>query len=87
MKAALNDVETSFEFLPYDKKHYKVLKKRHLLRLSLTYLAPLLILSVYFYFQYGAIETTGEKLHLKTIAENQANTFDLFLNERLINHS
>jgi len=87
MRPALNDLEASFEFLPYDKKHYKDLKKRHLLRLSLTYLAPLLILSIYFYFQYSSIETAGEKLHLKTIAENQANTFDLFLTERLINLS
>lgn len=87
MRPALNDLEASFEFLPYDKKHYKDLKKRHLLRLSLTYLAPLLILSVYFYFQYSSIESEGEKLHLKTIAENQANTFDLFLTERLINLS
>jgi two-component system NtrC family sensor kinase len=87
MKPALNDLEASFEFLPYDKKHYKDLKKRHFLRLSLTYLAPLLILSVYFYFQYSSIESEGEKLHLKTIAENQANTFDLFLTERLINLS
>jgi two-component system NtrC family sensor kinase len=87
MKPALNDLQASFEFLPYDKKHYRDLKKRHLLRLSLTYLAPLLILSVYFYLQYSSIESEGEKLHLKTIAENQANTFDLFLTERLINLS
>jgi len=87
MKPAFNELEASFEFLPYDKKHYKDLKKRHVFRLFLTYLAPLVILSVYFYLQYGSIESEGEKLHLKTIAENQANTFDLFLTERLINLS
>ncbi len=87
MKPVFNELEASFEFLPYDKKHYKDLKKRHIFRLFLTYLAPLLILSVYFYLQYGSIESEGEKLHLKTIAENQANTFDLFLTERLINLS
>ncbi len=87
MKRALNNFEAFSEFLPYDKKHYNDLKRKHIIRLFLTYLAPLLILSIYFYIQYSSIESEGEKLHLKTIAENQAKTFDLFLTERLINLS
>jgi two-component system NtrC family sensor kinase len=78
---------STVEFLPYDEKHYKELKRRNLVRLILTYSAPLFILTIYFYFQYNAIVTESNRLHLKSIAENQANTLDLFLNERIVNLS
>lgn len=79
--------KSSSEYLPYDEKHYKDLKRRNILRLVLTYSAPLIILTVYFYFQYNAIVSESRRLHLKAIAENQANTLDLFLSERLVNLS
>lgn len=53
----------------------------------LTYLSPLLMLSAYFLFQYNVIVEERERLRLTTIAENQANTLNLFLSERVINLS
>ncbi|UCD18263.1 MAG: histidine kinase [Candidatus Zixiibacteriota bacterium] len=80
--------KTSFEGpLPFPEDHYRDLKRRHVIRLVLTYLAPLLILIIYFYFQYNAMLSESRRLHLKAIAENQANTLDLFLSERLVNLS
>ncbi len=73
--------------LPFPEEHYRDLKRRHIIRLVLTYLAPLLILIVYFYFIYTALVTESRRLHLKAVAENQANTLDLFLSERLVNIS
>ncbi len=73
------------ESLPYHLGHYRDLKRRHIVRLLSTYLAPLLILTLYFYFQYGAIVSEARRLHLRGTAENQANTLDLFLTERRIN--
>ncbi len=64
---------------------YAKLRRRHVLRLSLTYLAPLILLALYFFFQYGAIVSESHRLHLRALVENQANTFDLFLSERRVN--
>ncbi len=75
------------DYLPYDKKHYIDLKRRNIFRLLLTYTAPLIVLTIYFYFQYNAIISESQRLHLKAIAENQANTLDLFLSERIVNLS
>ena len=79
--------QSSAEFLPFEKKHYQELKRRNIVRLILTYSAPLIILTVYFYFQYNAIVSESRRLHLKAIAENQANILDLFLSERVVNLS
>jgi two-component system NtrC family sensor kinase len=62
-------------------------RRRQLLRLSLTYLAPVILLTVFFLLQYQWIVDEGRRLHLASIAENQANTLDLFLRERLANIS
>jgi len=66
-------------------KYYKELLWRNFLRLALTYLAPLILLIVYFQFQYRAVSEEGRRTHLKSIAEYQANTLDLFLRERIVN--
>ena len=50
-------------------------------------MAPLIILAGYFFFQYNAMVSESRRLHLRAIAENQANTLDLFLTERLVNLS
>jgi two-component system NtrC family sensor kinase len=50
-------------------------------------LSPVVILTVYFILQYGAVLSESERLHLKAIAESQANTLDLFLSERRVNLS
>lgn len=66
---------------------YRDLKRKNVFRLILTYLAPLILLAIYFYIQYGTMVAQSQSLHLRAIAENQANTLDLFLSERLVNLS
>ena len=67
--------------------YYKELLKKYITRLVLTYLVPLVILAIYFYFQYRAIDIEGQRAHLTAVAENQAKTMDLFLRERIVNLS
>lgn len=66
-------------------KYYRELLRKNLLRLALTYLAPLVLLTIYFHFQYRANSHASLLTHLKSIAEYQANTLDLFLRERTVN--
>ena len=67
------------------EKHYRELRWKNFLRLFITYVAPLIILSFYFNFQYKALLDESRSLHLKSIAENLSNTLDLFLRERVVN--
>ena len=67
--------------------YYRSLRLKTTIRLSLLYLSPVVILAVYFFLQYGAVVSESERLHLKAIAESQANTLDLFLSERRVNLS
>jgi len=69
----------------FASSHYREIKRRNLIRLARTYLAPLIILTVYFYYQYSGLVAESRRLHLKAIAESQGNTLDLFLYERIIN--
>ncbi len=69
----------------HSEQYYKDLLRITYLRLSLTYLLPLLLLVGFFHFQYRNLYHESRKSHLKAIAENQANTLDLFLRERLVN--
>ncbi|MCB2229089.1 ATP-binding protein [bacterium] len=75
------------EYLPFDEQHYRELRRRTTVRLLLLYLAPVVLLAAYFYFQYGSIVSESHRLHLRAIAESQAKTLDLFLSERLVNLS
>ena len=68
-------------------EHYRSLRRQTTLRLSLTYLTPIVLLAIYFMFQYDAVVSESERLHLKAMAESQANTLDLFLSERQVNLS
>jgi two-component system, NtrC family, sensor kinase len=56
-----------------------------LVRLLLTYLAPLLLLTLYFHLQYRSLVVQSRNNHLMAIAENQASTLELFLRERIAN--
>ncbi|MFH2001928.1 MAG: ATP-binding protein [Planctomycetota bacterium] len=49
------------------------------------FIVPLVILSLYFYFQFNVTLQKSGKLHLTNLAESQRNTIDLFLQERVIN--
>lgn len=68
-------------------RYYRELLRKNFLRLALTYLAPLILLTIYFYLQYRNISRESQILHLQSTAEHQANTLDLFLRERLVNLS
>lgn len=86
-KPAGNESQSQLEFLPFDEKHYSEIRRKNIFRLLLTYLTPLILLILYFYFQYGSLISESQRFHLKAIAENQTNTLDLFLTERLVNLS
>ncbi len=68
-------------------EHYRSLRRSTIIRLSLIYLSPVIVLAAYFLLQYDAVVSETERLHLQAIAESQANTLDLFLSERLVNLS
>jgi two-component system NtrC family sensor kinase len=67
------------------RRDYHHLWRLTLLRLLLTYLAPLLMLTAYFHLQYRHMARESHRRHLLSIADNQAATLDLFLRERLAN--
>jgi two-component system NtrC family sensor kinase len=71
----------------HSEEYYRDLQRKNTLRLALMYLAPLILLSTYFYFQYRAMLRESTSNHLRTVAENYAKTMDLFLEERLVNLS
>lgn len=79
------------ESIPYldpslrSEEYYRELQRKNVLRLVLTYLAPLILLSAYFSFQYRSIVRESVRNHLRTVAENHAKTMDLFLQERIVN--
>jgi two-component system NtrC family sensor kinase len=68
---------------PFD--HSRELFWRTLVRLVLFYVVPLLLLAVFFHVQYRTLIRNSHRAHLEVVAEHQANTFDLFLRERLVN--
>ena len=68
-------------------EHYRALRRSTIIRLSLLYLSPVVVLAVYFLVQYNAVVSETRRLHLEAIAESQANTLDLFLSERQVNLS
>jgi len=84
-KLSRNMSSTTFDYLPFNEKHYKEYKRNNIVRLLLTYLTPLIILAMYFFYQYDTMVSDSQHLHLKAIAENQSNTFDLFITERVVN--
>ena len=67
------------------REYFRRLRRRLLTGLSVSFLVPIGILSVYFHLQLNLTLKESGKLHLTTIAASQANTIDLFLQERLVN--
>ena len=63
--------------------YYRDLQRKNLLRLILIYLAPLVILSVYFNFQYHSMLKENAETQLKTVADSYASTLDMFLQDRI----
>ncbi|MCP4685449.1 MAG: hypothetical protein GY867_08365 [bacterium] len=75
----------SADALPFNTEHYREWRRRQIMRMAVTYLAPLVILVVYFQYRYIGLEKDSHRVHLGTIAEHQANTLDLFMSERRVN--
>jgi len=73
------------DFSPYDEHHYRVLWRRQVTRLLLSYLAPLIAAIAYFTVQYDQLATESQGLQLQAIAGSHANTLNLFLMERVAN--
>jgi len=73
------------ELLPFRAEHYREWRRRQIMRMAITYLAPLVILIVYFHYRYIGLEEDNRRVHLGAIAEYQANILDLFLSERRVN--
>jgi two-component system NtrC family sensor kinase len=71
------------DYYPLDESRYRELKRRHVVRLVITYLAPFVLLTAYLYVQYSALDRESDRLHLMAIAESQGNILDLFLTERV----
>jgi two-component system NtrC family sensor kinase len=68
-----------------DHARIQQFRRRLVLKLLVAYVTPLAVLSFYFHVQYGQTIREGVENHLRSIAENQRNTIDLFLAERLAN--
>jgi two-component system, NtrC family, sensor kinase len=65
--------------------YFEQLRRKLRWQLLITYVIPLLMLFAYFHFEYNATLREGVDNHLKSVAENQRNTIDLFLRERVAN--
>jgi len=64
---------------------FEHIRRRLRWQMLLAYVTPLLILAAFFHYQYTDTIKQGIDNHLKSIAENQRNTVDLFLKERVSN--
>ena len=67
------------------KNYFRRLKIRLLASMSIAFLIPLIILSVYFHVQFNQTLKNSGKLHLTSLSESLRNTIDLFLQERVVN--
>ena len=83
-KPAADRVPTGASALFRDRYRRELLG-RNVLRLGITYLAPLILLTVYFHVQYRELSREGRLQHLSSVAEHRANALDLFLRERVVN--
>lgn len=51
----------------------------------LMYVVPLIVLTIFFQIEYSSMQEESNRIHLELVAENQANMFDLYLKERVVN--
>ena len=71
--------------LPHGEQYFRHLLRNLRWRLLFVYATPLFLLSAFFLYQYNETLREGIDTHLKSIAENQRNTVDLYLQERTAN--
>ena len=65
--------------------YFERLRRKLRWQLFVAYVTPLILLSVYFHFQYQDTLQKGIENHLRSAAENQRNTVELFIQERVAN--
>jgi two-component system NtrC family sensor kinase len=70
---------------PLRLKHYKSLRRKYIIRLALTYIAPSIILILFFIFQHLSIQKENQNSHLLSVAESQSRILDIFVMERVAN--
>ncbi len=70
---------------PQPRASFAHLRRRLRWQLLFAYVTPIVVLSAFFHFQYTSTLRDGIDNHLKSIAENQRNTIDLYLRERVGN--
>ena len=70
---------------PHSRASFAHLRRKLRWQLLLVYATPLLVLAAYFHFQYTASHRESTANHLKSIAESQRDTVDLYLRERTAN--
>ncbi len=68
-----------------DPAYYEHLRRRLRWQLLFAYCAPLAVLALFFHVQYSGNLTERIHNHARSLAENQRNTADLFVQERLAN--
>ena len=83
----VDEVGSTFasEWTRHGHAYFNQLRRKLRWQLLVAYVTPLILLSAYSYFQYNVTLRKGIENHLRSIAENQRNTVDLFLEERLAN--
>ena len=52
---------TLADFSPYDEHHYRVLWRRQVLRLLISYVAPLVVALAYFAFQFNQLASETQR--------------------------
>ncbi len=67
------------------KEYFDKLRFRLKTGFLAAFVAPLVVLSFYFHFQFVSTLKQAGKLHLTSLAESQRTTVDLFLQERVLN--
>jgi len=77
--------ETASDRLEESREYFRRLRRRLRIGLSVGFLLPLGILSLYFHLQLNLTLKESGKLHLTMVAASQSNTIDLFLQERVVN--
>ena len=69
----------------HDPAYYDHLRRKLRRQLLFAYCAPLAVLAAFFHFQYSSNLRERIHNHIRSLAENQRNTADLFVQERLAN--
>lgn len=73
------------EMVHHDRDYFRQLKRKMRWRLLAAYIMPLALIAGFFHYQHSVTTRTGIDNHLMSVAENQRNTVDLFLEERVAN--